>query len=548
MSTQESGLEPLSLEKLTLEQARLNRESDYRPDIHFTPPFGWMNDPNGLVFLNGQYHLFYQYYPAGNTWGPMHWGHASSEDLLNWTHYPIALAPDELGMCFSGTATVDAKNRSQLFNHSFSNNSINSNNKNNNSNDDNQSGLLAFYTIAKADETHPENLRQSQGLAFSHDEGLTWQRYEHNPVLANPGIDDFRDPKVFWHEESNQWIMIVTSGQQVDFYRSPNAVDWQFSSRFGSEDGVLHGKHDERAWECPDLFPLTVCSNSENHTLSGTSSAAISETLWVLIVGVQRETYSGGSGTQYFVGHFDGERFINIHSPETVRWLDYGRDFYACQTWADVPNAVATRTGIAWMSNWLYANQVPTYRWRSMMSIPRNLTLHRDANQHNEYYLQQSFAPKALSDLSQKTLTTKNLNSKQTIDWHSPILVNLEIDLAAVAVGSVAIGSIDVNTAAISNNRVKLMPSEDLYFEFYQHDNELMLRCVRDNQIGISEFDQHFPHDFEVNLGSVRPINGQLLLDKGAVELLLENGKYSISNLIFPKNGAAQQLIWQLCS
>ena len=188
-------------------------EKYYRPLLHFSPAFGWLNDPNGLVYKNGEYHLFYQYYPGDSVWGPMHWGHAVSHDLLNWTHLPIALAPDALGMCFSGTALVDKGDKSGLFG--------------------GKDGLLAYYTIAAEKLPDDADFPQSQGMAYSADNGRHWTKYNGNPVIRNPGLQDFRDPKVFWYEPAGHWVMVVTQGQQIGIYRSNDAINWQFSSSFG---------------------------------------------------------------------------------------------------------------------------------------------------------------------------------------------------------------------------------------------------------------------------------------------------------------------------
>ena len=316
----------------------------FRPQFHFTPPYGWMNDPNGLVFINGEYHLCYQYFPYGNKWGPMHWGHAVSKDLHSWYHLPPALVPDDTGMCFSGSAVVDWRNASGLFDGCE------------------QPGVLAFYTSCIAPTDGTDGI-QNQSLAFSKDGGFSYEKVAQNPVIENPGIPDFRDPKVIWHEESQHWVMVVTEGQENGFYRSKDLQGWEKTSVFGQNEGA----HDALPWECPDLFPIHLEGSNENY--------------WVLIVGVQGGSYAGGSGTQYFIGQFDGLAFANHHSAEDILWMDFGRDYYAAQTWSDTqPNE---RVAIAWMSNWQYANEVPTQHWRSAMSVPRQLTLVKDVVKPN---------------------------------------------------------------------------------------------------------------------------------------------------------------------
>lgn len=310
----------------------------YRPAYHFTPPANWMNDPNGMVYYKGEYHLFYQHHPAGTTWGPMHWGHAVSRDLVHWQHRPIALAPDEHGTIFSGSAVVDWHDSTGLF--------------------DGGSGLVAIFTQNDEDPATGGS-RQRQSIAYSKDEGRTWIKYAGNPVLAEP-LPDFRDPKVFWHAGSKRWVMVLAAGDHIRFYVSPNLVDWTYSGEFGKEEGSHEG-----VWECPDLFELPVGQSDERK--------------WVLIVSIgDNSEHSEGSRTQYFIGEFDGRTFLSDHSPETVLWLDHGRDNYAGVTWSDVPGEDGRRLFIGWMSNWKYANLTPTTGWRGAMTVPRELELRRE--------------------------------------------------------------------------------------------------------------------------------------------------------------------------
>lgn len=458
----------------------------YRPQVHFTPPFGWLNDPNGLVYKDGEYHLCYQYHPHDSVWGPMHWGHATSPDLLSWSHQPIALAPDEQGVCFSGTALVDKGGQSGLFN--------------------GQDGLLAYYTIT-SDGT---DFNQSQGLAYSADNGRHWTKYVNNPVVANPGFEDFRDPKVFWHEQTQAWIMLTTVGQQIAIYRSRDAKTWLFSSFFGEE----HGAHDERAWECPDLFEISIAGSKK--------------TRWIMIVGVQRGAYAKGSGTQYFVGQFDGEQFINENTPDTVLWLDYGRDFYATQTWSDIPAADGRRIGISWMSNWLYANQVPTYSWRSAMTMPQELSLKKTSN---GLRLCRAFIRELEGWCqNQASMTDKTQTEHGNVfdfNWTNGHRLQFSFDLK-------------------ENSSLILKPFDELMFTFSRHHNQIKLRCQREGQINVEEFDEHFPHDFTVNLGDARCLNVDLLLDRSSAELLLDGGQYAFTNLVFPKEGPEQTCIASL--
>jgi fructan beta-fructosidase len=308
----------------------------HRPQFHFTPPAGWMNDPNGMVYHNGEYHLFYQHNPDSTVWGPMHWGHAVSKDLARWEHLPIALYPDSLGTIFSGSAVVDAGNTSGL-------------------GTPQNPPLVAIFTYHDAEgEKAGRKDFQTQGLAYSTDNGRTWKKYEGNPVLPNPGIRDFRDPKVSWHEPSKQWVMILAVADHVELYGSKNLKSWNKLSAFGKTYGGHGG-----VWECPDLFTLPLDGKPK----------------WVMLVSINPGGPNGGSATQYFTGDFDGKTFTPDAPPATTRWLDYGKDNYAGVTWANVPAADGRRLFMGWMSNWQYANVVPTGTWRSAMTVPRELTL-----------------------------------------------------------------------------------------------------------------------------------------------------------------------------
>ncbi|OCX54382.1 glycosyl hydrolase family 32 [Mucilaginibacter sp. PPCGB 2223] len=303
----------------------------YRPQIHFSPKKNWMNDPNGLVYYKGVYHMFFQYYPHNIIWGPMHWGHATSKDMIHWKQQPIALYPDSLGYIFSGSVVVDTNNTTGF-------------------GKDGKTAMVAIFTHhdpvgEKAGKTNFEN----ESLAYSLDEGLSWIKYTANPVLKNPGIKDFRDPKVMWYGPQKKWIMTLATMDHITFFSSPDLKDWKKESEFGKDVGAHGG-----VWECPDLFPLPL--NGIMH--------------WVLIVNLNPGGPNGGSATQYFVGDFDGNKFVP--DDQQTRWLDYGPDEYAGVTWSNTGNR---KIFLGWMSNWEYANLVPTKEWRSAMTIPRELSL-----------------------------------------------------------------------------------------------------------------------------------------------------------------------------
>lgn len=322
-------------------------DEPYRPQVHFTPERNWMNDPNGPIYLDGEYHLFYQYNPKGINWGGISWAHAKSRDLLHWERLPLALRPSpKLGFPFSGSVVHDAGNSSGLFGK--------------------EGGLVAVFT-----NVDPEDFtQQAQSVAFSRDRGVTWAFYEGNPVIPNTGRANFRDPKVLRHEGTESWILVVAHEDEVLFYRSKNLLDWRYASAFGSDAGSHAG-----IWECPDLFELPIerSQPEDSEPLEGGEQ----EGRWVLVVGDGDQADRDTGGTQYFVGHFDGWRFENENPPEAILWADSGRDFYAAQSWSGLPEEQGRRVWIAWMSQWVYGGLVPTAPWRGTMCIPREVGLRR---------------------------------------------------------------------------------------------------------------------------------------------------------------------------
>ncbi|HET8736781.1 MAG TPA: glycoside hydrolase family 32 protein [Pricia sp.] len=308
----------------------------FRPQFHFSPETQWMNDPNGMVFHQGTYHLFYQYYPDSTVWGPMHWGHAVSKDLLHWQHRPIALYPDENGYIFSGSAVVD-KNNSSGFG------------------TEENPPLVAIFTYHNAEKkAGGETGFETQGIAYSVDKGETWTKYDGNPVIKDESATDFRDPKVFWYGAGQKWIMSLVAGDHAEFYGSTNLKDWELLGEFGKDRGAHGG-----VWECPDLFPLQVEGSDEEK--------------WVLLISINPGAPNGGSGTQYFVGDFDGKTFTTDQTDN--RWIDWGTDNYAGVTFSNTP--VGKSIFMGWMSNWQYAEKTPTEPWRGAMTLPRKLTLRK---------------------------------------------------------------------------------------------------------------------------------------------------------------------------
>ena len=350
------ALVPTGLAVAQTESAAPQYGEEYRPQYHFSPPQQWMNDPNGLVYFQGTYHLFYQYHPYGNTWGPMHWGHAISKDMVYWENLPIALFPDINGAIFSGSAVVDWKNTSGF-------------------GVDATPPLVAVFTYH---DHLAQNLGrvdfQTQGIAYSLDGGRSWAKYGGNPVLQNPGNRDFRDPKVFWYARQAKWIMTLAVSDHVSFYSSKDLKTWTHESDFGREWGAHGG-----VWECPDLIEMQIDGKDARK--------------FVLLVSTNPGGPNGGSATQYFLGDFDGVRFsldpdlqrklkaAPAERPDlgAALWLDYGTDDYAGSTWSDVRAEDGRVLFIGWMNNWEYASKVPTQRWRGAMTIPRELKLVRTA-------------------------------------------------------------------------------------------------------------------------------------------------------------------------
>ena len=291
-----------------------NREK-FRPAYHHTPAYGWMNDPNGMFYKDGVYHLYYQYNPYGSMWENMTWGHSTSKDLIHWEAQPLAIEPDALGAIFSGSCVVDKKNDQ----------------------------VVAFYTSA--------GKAQVQSMAISKDNGATFEKYAGNPVLVSTE-EDFRDPKAFWNPDIQKWNLVLAVGQEMRFYSSSNLKDWTYESSFGQGYGCHDG-----VWECPDLMKMPVRGTDKQK--------------WMLICNINPGGPFGGSATQYFIGEFDGHKFTCEH--KDTRWMDYGKDHYATVTFDNAPDG--RKIALAWMSNWQYANQVPTKQFRSANSVPRDLDL-----------------------------------------------------------------------------------------------------------------------------------------------------------------------------
>jgi fructan beta-fructosidase len=435
----------------------------YRPQYHFSPDSMWMNDPNGLVFDGSSYHLFYQYHPADIVWGPMHWGHATSSDLVHWQHQPIALYPDVHGTIFSGSAVMDFKNTSGL-----------------GTNENPPMVAIFTYHDAVGAEQKTDNF-QTQGIAYSLDKGKSWTKYTSNPVVKNSGYVDFRDPKVFWHEATSSWIMALVAGDHLQLYRSENLIDWDLSSTFGHEVGAHGG-----VWECPDLFALEL--NGETH--------------WVLLISINPGGPNGGSATQYFLGDFDGYAFAS--DQKEIKWVDFGPDNYAGVTFNNTPNN--KRLFIAWMNNWSYAQNTPTTKWRSASSLPRELSLFEGTDgvrlQNRPIdALEQLKIPKEIRFKKDKEVTYVELPSNQSF---------------------ISVEGSSANAEFLLINSAK----EQIRFTINRNTKKLIIDRSSSGEVQFSEAFTA-PIEMDISAIGSETLTLDLWIDTSSVELFINEGKVS---------------------
>ena len=449
-------------------------DNAYRPRIHFSPAAHWINDPNGMVYVNGVYHLFFQYHPYSSVWGPMHWGHATSKDLIRWQEEPIALYPDSLGYIFSGSAVVDVNNSS-----GFGKNG--------------KAPLVAVFTHHNS-RTEKERIDfQTQSIAYSNDNGKTWTKYDGNPVIKNPGIADFRDPKVMWHTATQKWIMTLATKDCVTFYSSPDLKNWTKESTFGKENGAHGG-----VWECPDLIEMEFEGKK----------------VWVLLVSINPGAPNGGSATQYFIGDFDGHTFTT--KQKDTRWIDYGPDNYAGVTWS---NTGKRKLFIGWMSNWNYANQLPTQSWRNAMTIARELHL---AKEGNELYL--------------ASLPVGELTKYET---QQASLKNITVDERAAVIAKTGIlhfpSGFNLTTTADADFTIRFYnkaTGEELKIGYDKKANNYFIDRSRS---GIVNFHSGFAAKHTVpRISTSKEIKLRLLFDASSVELFADNGLSVMTALNFP--------------
>ena len=422
-----------------------NREK-FRPLYHHTPVYGWMNDPNGMFYKDGVWHLYFQRNPYGSQWENMTWGHSTSTDLVNWKFEGDAILPDALGTIFSGSAVVDKNNTAGF----------------------GEGAVVALYTSAGENQT--------QSMAYSTDNGKTFTKYEGNPIITS-NVPDFRDPHMFWNEDIKKWNMILAAGQQMDIYTSDNLKDWTYESSFGGSYGNHGG-----VWECPDLMKMKVRGTDKEK--------------WVLICNINPGGPFGGSATQYFIGDFDGHKFTCDSKPEVTKWMDYGKDHYATVTFDNAPDG--RHVAIAWMSNWQYANQVPTMQFRSANTIARDLGLFE---YKGEVYC--SVSP------SREYLKARSKKPTRTLSEACEVIVNLRGD----------------STITLSNEKgERVVMRYDAAAETFEMD--------RMNS-GKTDFSNEFAAITKA------PTHGKMtqvriFIDKCSVEAFDADGKMAMTNLVFP--------------
>ena len=479
----------------------------YRPSYHFTPLYGWMNDPNGMVYKDGEYHLYFQYNPYGSKWGNMHWGHAVSKDLVHWEHLDPAIARDPVGHIFSGSSVIDKKNTAGF----------------------GKDAIIAIYT------NNSVNHDEVQCIAYSNDNGRTFTKYEGNPVLTPfDGLKDFRDPKVFWYEKGKCWYMIVSADKEMRLYKSKNLKKWNYVSAFGKGIGQQPCQY-----ECPDFFQLPV--NGDKKMMK-----------WVMTMNINPGCWFGGSATEYFVGDFDGKKFTCPDANE-VKWLDWGKDHYATVTFSNTGDRVL---GITWMSNWQYANLTPFKQNRGANGLPRELKLYE---KNGKYYISEDVAPevyalrKETKDLADASVSDAKEFAGVAANMNGAFEIETDVTPDANGIAGIEISN---------NKRERTL----IYFDMKQ-GKVVMDRT----ESGLTDFGkQAVPHDIELAWDKQLAAEGKqparitnsinykndfalatwaplslcedgkktyhvdIFVDKSSVELFVDGGRIAITNLVFP--------------
>lgn len=447
-----------------------NRET-YRPVYHHTPVYGWMNDPNGMFYKDGVYHLYFQYNPYGSMWGNMTWGHSTSTDLTHWTYEGTAIVPDAWGAIFSGSCVVDKDNTAGF----------------------GKGAVVAFYTSAKST---PWGDIQSQSMAYSLDNGKTFIKYEHNPILTSTERD-FRDPKVFWYAPGKHWVMMLAVGQEMQIYSSGNLKEWKKESSFGAMQGAHGG-----VWECPDLVEVAVEGSKEKK--------------WVLICNLNPGGPFGGSAAQYFVGSFDGKKFVN-ESPTQTKWLDWGKDNYATVAWSNAPAGRCIALG--WMSNWQYANNVPTTQYRSANTLARDLTLYRAGG---ELYLKSKPSP----EIKKARAEEKKISTFE---------VKGNYEVASLLADNKGAYEIEMTIENKGTSKIDFSLMNEKGEKVAMYYDVVRKQFVMDRSAsGIVGFSRDFPAVTVAPVRNTDQIHLRLFIDRSSVEAFGEEGEYVMTNLVFP--------------
>lgn len=447
-----------------------NKES-FRPVYHHTPAYGWMNDPNGMFYKDGVYHLYFQYNPYGSVWGNMHWGHSTSTDLAHWTFEGCAIVPDAWGAIFSGSCVVDHENTAGF----------------------GKDAIVAFYTSAKST---PWGDVQAESMAYSLDNGKTFTKYEGNPIVTSEE-KDFRDPKVFWYAPGKHWCMILAVGQHMEIYSSANLKDWKKESEFGAMQGAHGG-----VWECPDLVELPVEGTREKK--------------WVLICNLNPGGPFGGSAAQYFIGSFDGKKFVN-EFPTQTKWMDWGKDNYATVTWNNAPEGRCVALG--WMSNWQYANNVPTRQYRSANTIARDLTIYREGG---ELYLK-STPSKEIKKARGEKVSVPSFK----VAGHHEVASLLKDNKGAYEIEMV------IQNAGASKISFCLLNEKGEKVSMY-YDVPRKQFVMDRSKSGKVDFSSDFPAVTVAPATADKEMTLRLFVDRSSVEAFGEDGKFVMTNLVFP--------------
>ena len=479
----------------------------YRPSYHFTPLYGWMNDPNGMVYKDGEYHLYFQYNPYGSKWGNMHWGHAVSRDLIHWEHLDPAIARDPVGHIFSGSSVVDKKNTAGF----------------------GKDAIIAIYT------NNSVNHDEVQCIAYSNDNGRTFTKYEGNPVLTPfDGLKDFRDPKVFWYEKDKCWFMIVSADKETRFYKSKNLKKWDYVSAFGKGLGQQPCQY-----ECPDFFQLPVNGDEKNKK-------------WVMTMNINPGCWFGGSATEYFVGDFDGKNFTCPDANE-VKWLDWGKDHYATVTFSNTGSRVLA---ITWMSNWQYANLTPFKQNRGANGLPRELKLYE---KNGKYYISEDVAPEALAlrkntkELGSQTVEGEKAFTGATSGMEGAFEIEADVTADANGIAGIELYNnkrertliyIDMKEGKVVMDRTE-SGLTDFGKQSVPHDIELAWdkqRAAEGKQPARIENSINYKNDFALATWAPlslcqegkKTFHLDIFADKSSIELFVDGGRIAMTNLVFP--------------